>query len=102
MSNDVDCYFSCDQYLEIVPVGMTKGTAVRRLCQIMGAGVEDAIAVGDAANDLSMIQAAGVGVAMANATDEIKAAADRVTTRDNNHDGIAEVIDWYLSWPVDE
>ena len=54
------------------------------------------MAAGDAANDLSMLRAAGVGVAMCNGTDEAKAAADAVTCRDNNHDGIAEIIEKYL------
>lgn len=92
MAGQVDCFFSCDQYLEVVPLGMSKGAAVTRMCQMLNVPISNAVAVGDAANDLSMIRAAGTGVAMANGTDEVKSAADYVTTRDNNHDGIAEVI----------
>ena len=55
------------------------------------------MAVGDAANDLAMIEAAGVGVAMANGTEEVKRAADYITQRDNNHDGIAEVVELFFS-----
>lgn len=97
MADKVDCYFSCDQYLEIVPVGMTKGYAVEKLCEMLGASVEQAIAVGDAANDLSMIEAAGIGVAMANGTDEVKSIANYITANDNNHDGIAEVIERFMA-----
>ncbi|MBR0154395.1 MAG: HAD hydrolase family protein, partial [Lachnospiraceae bacterium] len=44
-------------------------------------------------NDIGMIRAAHTGVAMANADPEVKEAADRVTVHDNNHDGIAEIIE---------
>lgn len=96
MQQEVDCFFSCNQYLEVVPKGMSKGEAVKMLCSALNVTVENAVAVGDAANDLSMIEAAGIGVAMANGTDQVKASADYVTTRDNNHDGIAEVVARFL------
>lgn len=97
MTEEVDCFFSCDQYLEVVPKGMSKGEAVKMLCADLGVEIENAVAAGDAANDLSMIEAAGIGVAMANGTDQVKAAADYVTTHDNNHDGIAEVVERFFS-----
>lgn len=100
MSEEVDCFFSCDQYLEVVPKGMSKGEAVVMLCRRMDVPVENAVAVGDAANDLSMIAMAGIGVAMANATEEVKAIADYVTLRDNNHDGIAEVVERFFGEAV--
>ena len=96
MSQELDCFFSCQAYLEIVPIGMSKGKAVQMLSHIMNVPITNTVAVGDAANDISMIEAAGVGIAMANATDEVKAAANAVTQRDNNHDGIAEVIQRYF------
>lgn len=102
MSQSVDCFFSCDQYLEVVPKGMSKGEAVKMLCQMMNVEISEAVSVGDAANDLSMIEAAGIGVAMANATDEVKAIADYITTRDNNHDGIAEVVERFFFEAVTE
>ena len=97
MEQEVDCFFSCDQYLEVVPKGMSKGEAVKMLSAMMGVGIEDTVSVGDAANDLSMIEAAGIGVAMANATQEVKAVADYITILDNNHDGIAEVVERFFS-----
>ena len=92
----LDSFFSCEQYLEIIPRGLSKGSALLQLAQRLGIPRENTVSAGDAANDLSMLRAAGVGVAMCNGTDEAKAAADVVTTRDNNHDGIAEVIEKYL------
>ena len=53
------------------------------------------MAVGDSGNDCAMIEAAGLGVAMGNATDDIKKIAD-VTTDDNNHDGVATAIENYV------
>ena len=96
MREEVDCFFSCDQYLEVVPKGMSKGEAVKMLSRMMGVEIADAVSVGDAANDLSMIEAAGIGVAMANATAEVKAVADYITVKDNNHDGIAEVVERFF------
>ncbi|MBS5165758.1 MAG: HAD family phosphatase [Butyricicoccus pullicaecorum] len=96
MSQELDCFFSCQAYLEIVPIGMNKGKAVQMLSHIMNIPISNTIAVGDAANDIPMLQAAGIGIAMANAAEEVKAAADALTQRDNNHDGIAEVITHYF------
>lgn len=93
----VECFHSNPCYLEIVKAGMNKGEAVRMLCRILDIPIADAIAVGDAANDLSMIAAAGVGVAMANGTEEVKAAADYITKLDNNHDGVAEVVERFMN-----
>lgn len=92
----LDSFFSCEEYLEIIPRGLSKGNALLQLAQRLGIPREHTVSAGDAANDLSMLRAAGVGVAMCNGTDEAKAAADVVTTRDNNHDGIAEVVEKYL------
>lgn len=92
----VDTFFSNDAYLEIVPRGMSKGEGVKMLCSLLEVPLDNAVAVGDAANDLPMIRTAGVGVAMANATAEVKAAADYVTQRDNNQDGVAEVVNVFL------
>ena len=86
----MDCFFSCEQFLEVVPKGMNKGEAVKMLCKLLDVEIEDAVACGDAANDLAMLKAAGIGVAMINGSDEVKAVADYITTRDNNHDGVAE------------
>lgn len=96
----VDTFFSNPTYLEVVPAGMSKGEAVKMLCQMLNVPIENAVAVGDAANDLSMIQMAGIGVAMANGTEDVKAVANYVTLCDNNHDGIAEVVERFFAEPV--
>ena len=54
------------------------------------------MAIGDNSNDVPMIEAAGVGVAVANATDEAKAAADYVCEADNNAGAVAEAIERFV------
>ena len=85
--------FSSRQLLESLPRGVNKGSGVRMLCEMLDVKLENAYAAGDERNDVSMIEAAGVGIAMKNAVDEAIAVANYVTENDNNHDGIAEVID---------
>lgn len=96
MAGRVDCFLSSPYLLEVVAVGMNKGAAVAALCGLLDVPVEHTVAAGDQANDIPMLRAAGVGVAMANGTAEVKAAADYVTVRDNNHDGIEEAIQKFL------
>ena len=66
---------------------MTKATAIEHFLSHIGGSIEDTIAIGDSGNDLEMINFAHISVAMGNATDAIKAAADFTTTAVDN-DGI--------------
>lgn len=65
---------------EITKSAFTKGSAVRYLSEYLGIPIEDTIAVGDSENDLAMLRAAGIGIAMGNASDYVKEAADDVTS----------------------
>ncbi len=94
--DELDTFFSCRELLEIVPKGVNKGAAVVQLCARLGIPLENSVACGDAPNDLSMIRAAGLGVAMCNGQDEVKAAAGYITERDCDHDAIEEVIERFL------
>lgn len=83
---------------EVAPGGVTKWSGVRQLADHWDIGVEEICAVGDDVNDIPMIRAAGLGVAMGNAQPEVKAAADRVApTHDDN--GLVSVVEWLLSKP---
>jgi Cof subfamily protein (haloacid dehalogenase superfamily) len=64
--------------VEVTPFGINKGTSLIAQCQRWGIAPADAIAFGDGINDISMLQAAGIGIAMGNAHDDVKAAADRI------------------------
>lgn len=89
---ELNLLYSNDRYLEIFPAASGKGAAVQTLCDFLHIPTSNALAAGDEANDISMIQAAGTGIAMLNAKEEVKAAADIITTADNNHDGLAEIL----------
>ena len=79
-------------FIEITPKGIDKAASLERLCQIMGSSRENMIACGDGFNDISMIEYAGTGVAMANARKEVKDVADYITSS-NDDDGVAKVIE---------
>lgn len=76
---------------EILPKGISKGTALKKLCEVLGIPLSQSIAIGDYNNDIGMLRAAGIGVAVANASEDAKAAADYVTVSNEEH-AIARVI----------
>ena len=88
--------FSKPEMLEFSHMLSNKGEAVRFMADFYHESIENTVAVGDEENDCPMIEAAGVGVAMANASPVVKSVADYVTTRDNNHSGVAEVIEKFV------
>ena len=71
---------------------MNKGAGLLRLGEMLGILQEEIMVCGDGSNDLEMIRMAGVGVAMANAADEVKKAADYIT-ESNEEDGVAKAIE---------
>ena len=75
-------------YLEVIPSCINKGQGVADTCRSLMITTEEAVAFGDAENDIPMLRTAGVGVAMGNAAQAVKVAADQVTAS-NNEDGIA-------------
>jgi Cof subfamily protein (haloacid dehalogenase superfamily) len=92
----IDVFRSCDFFLELVPLGVAKDQSLAALLACRGLARENLMAVGDGMNDLSMIRFAGLGVAMANADAAVRAGADVVTQADNDHDGVAEVVEKYI------
>lgn len=92
---DIDLVYSEISSLECTARGISKGSGLERLCEHLGIDAAETIAVGDAYNDLEILEAAGLAVAMGNANDDVKKAAD-VMVADNDHDGCAEAIYRYL------
>ena len=84
--------YSNPYYLEIFDSSAGKGSAVGRLCEHLHIDVSHSLAAGDEENDISMLEASGTGIAMANATASVKAAADIITATDNDHDGLVPYI----------
>lgn len=79
-------------FVECFPAGAGKGAGLRRVADILGVDIADTIAVGDEMNDRSMIEAAGLGVAVANARPAVKALASYVTAA-NDDDGVRRLIE---------
>lgn len=86
---------STPYFLEIINKDSNKGVGLSLLAEEIGATKEEVIAVGDAGNDLAMIEYAGLGVAMENAQDEVKAIANYITAS-NNEDGVAKVVEEFI------
>jgi Cof subfamily protein (haloacid dehalogenase superfamily) len=78
-------------YLEILAPGVSKGGALQELTGGWGLDRDEVMAIGDAPNDLTMIQWAGTGVAIGNAADIVRQNADLVVA-DHDHQGVAEAI----------
>jgi Cof subfamily protein (haloacid dehalogenase superfamily) len=87
--------FSHPRYLELTAPGVDKGRAVEAACAALGLSPARFAAIGDAENDITMLRAAGVGIAMGNAAPAVMAVADRVTGT-NARDGAAAAIDALL------
>lgn len=82
-------------YLEVIPKVINKGQGIRDICSVLGMDTAEVISFGDAENDIPMLRAAGMGVAMGNAAEPVKQAADMVTLS-NNEDGIAAALEQLL------
>ena len=80
---------------EISKAGVTKREGLAFLAIYLGTDLEHTMAVGDSENDLSMINAAGIGVAMGNASDDVKAIANYITAS-NNEDGVGKAIQKFI------
>lgn len=83
-------------FLEVVPKNIDKAYSLKHLLKILGIRREKTVCCGDSFNDISMVQFAGLGVAMANGQDKLKYVANYITEHDNDHDGIAEVIEKFF------
>ncbi len=84
-------------FLEVTEVGIDKASTIINMVKKLGKSVDNLICCGDGFNDLSMIQAAGIGVAMANAQERVRAAADYIT-KSNDEDGIVDVVENLFKW----
>ena len=94
-TDELSGMFTADFYFEFMAPGIDKGRALAGALPKLGIDASEVIAFGDGQNDVSMLRWAGTGVAMGNAVDEAKAAADMVTAS-NNEDGIALALAEFL------
>lgn len=89
-------YFSEPFFLEIMPQNIDKANSLVKLLGTMGITTDEMICCGDGFNDISMIEVAGLGVAMENAQDVVKEAADYITSS-NDDEGILKVIKKFIN-----
>ena len=82
-------------FINIIAPDVSKGKALEALASHLGLSLAEVMAVGDGTNDISLLTSAGLGVAMGNARDELKAVADRITL-DVDHSGLAAAIKKFL------
>ena len=83
-------------FLEFLHRGIEKGSALKSLASYLNVKMDETMAIGDAGNDISMIKAAGIGVAMKNAFPEVLEIADYITENDNNNSGVAEALNKFI------
>lgn len=95
---ELNFFLTNNHFLDAVPCGVDKGSSLSFLLEEVGFAPSALIAVGDSYNDLSMIELAGLGVAMANATEAVKRSASYVT-KGNNEDGILHLLNKYILNP---
>ena len=86
----------CEEFVDIVANGISKADGIAQMGRHFGFDMSETMAVGDGANDISMLRAAGIGVAMGNASDKVKAAADYVTD-DVDDDGLSKALARFIS-----
>ncbi len=96
LSDNINFHPSRPYFMEFVDKNASKAIAMEKLGQYYGIKQSEMIAVGDGFNDLSMIEYAGLGVAMANSPDEVKEKADYITLS-NEEDGVAHLIHEFIS-----
>ena len=82
-------------FTDIVAAGNSKAAGMEAVCRHFGIRQDETLAFGDGGDDIEMLQWAGIGVAMGNAADTVKAHADRVTT-DVDHEGIETAVNQLL------
>jgi Cof subfamily protein (haloacid dehalogenase superfamily) len=95
LGDTLSIYRSEPFFIEIMPKGIDKANSLDKMLSSVNLYRENTICCGDGYNDISMIQYAGIGVAMENARDEVKQSADFIT-KSNDKDGIVVVIDKFI------
>lgn len=95
LRKDTTCVCGGYNNLEFTKAGADKGNGLRQLAAYLNIPISQTIAIGDTENDLAIIQAAGVGIAMGNATDAVKAASDDITLS-NEESGVAAALNRYF------
>lgn len=101
LSGSLDVLRSEPFFLEVVPCGVDKANTVGALLDLLGMNSDEVMAIGDGVCDVTMLQMAGLGIAMGQAPDSVQACADRVTAS-NQEDGVAQAVEQLILAEVRE
>ena len=96
LSPEVIAMTSTPNYVEMIPSTSGKGFSVQWLCNYLNIPIQNALAAGDEMNDLTMLKAAGISIAMQNGRDFVKEIATITTETDNNNDGLVPILKKYM------
>ncbi len=92
----ISVYRSEPFFIEIMPKNVDKAASIDLMAELLEFNKENIICCGDGHNDLTMIQYAPLGIAMANAVIEVKEVADYITAKSNDEDGLVEVVEQFI------
>lgn len=95
LNGTLDTFRSEPYFLEVVPCGIDKANSLGVLLEQLGVAREEIIAIGDGVCDVTMLQLAGMGIAMGHSQDSVKACADYVTAS-NEEDGVALAVEKFI------
>ncbi len=96
LNQKCNSFFSRNELLEYCPKDTDKGSGVKYISEFLNVPLVNTVAVGDERNDIPMIRAAHIGVAVKNAHPKLRQESDYVTERDHGHGAIAEVIERFI------
>lgn len=89
---ELDSFFSSEYYLEVIDRKAGKGNGLIKICESLDIPIENSFAFGDEENDITMLKAAGHGIAMKNSNPKLFKICDEITKYDNNSDGLARYM----------
>ena len=96
LTGECEVSYSSGRYLEFNKAGISKGAGLERLARILGVDMKDTLAIGDNVNDITMIRAAGLGAAVGNVYEGIRAECDYVAEATNDEGGVGEIIEKFV------
>lgn len=96
LGQEVNVMTSTPHFIEMFPINSGKGFSVKWLCKYLNIPLENSLAAGDEMNDVSMLEAAGISIAMLNGRAFVKELADIVTESDHNNDGLVPILKQYM------
>ena len=96
LDKEVQFTYSSNRYMEFNSIHTSKGLALKNLAKHLNITIDETMAIGDHLNDLSMLEVAGLSVAVNNAQDEVKRICDVTTSLNNCEGGVAQAIEKYV------